>query len=399
MDPTFGPWFWGNLTSNLGNWLFNVTAAVLVFDLTGSSTVVGLVSVAQFLPLVLLAGVTGDLSDRYDRRMLMLAGQLVAAVAAAGVTTVTLVRGVASSSTVPALIVGAVAIGLGMALADPARSSLVPSLVADDELESGVALTALTFVAGRAIGPVIAGVLLVAGDAGTAFVANTVSFLPLLVVLHRMAPAPGGGAGGSLSRLAGLRWVVSDRPSTLVLVGVVAAGFAADPVVTLGPQLASEVGGETGDVAWLVGSFGVSGALAGLSSGSVQRWLGGGRTAGVGMLLVAVGHALAATAPGMGQAVLGFGVAGGGLTLAATSFTALLQRRLPDGLRGRVMALWGVAYLGSRPVAALVDGLLGDALGPRPALLLGVAAALVGIAVARRLRADRVAAAGGPAEG
>ncbi|MEX2625258.1 MAG: MFS transporter, partial [Ilumatobacteraceae bacterium] len=152
-DRTFGPWFFGNAVSNSGNWLFNVTAAIVVYRLSGSALLVGLVSVAQFGPLLLLSPLGGALSDRVDRRRLLLAAQTFAGAAATGLAIAAAVLGVDRLPGSWPILATAFGIGMGQAVAAPTLNALIPSLVEDADLEAAVALTSLTFNLGRALGP------------------------------------------------------------------------------------------------------------------------------------------------------------------------------------------------------------------------------------------------------
>jgi MFS family permease len=395
-DRTFGPWFWGLLVSNSGNWLFNVTAAVVVFELSGSALQVGLVSIAQFLPLVLVSPFAGALSDRVDRRKLLLASVLVSTVAATVLAVVALAVGLAAFNSAWPVIVAAAGIGVGQAIAIPSLTALVPDLVADVDLESGVALTSLTFNVGRALGPATSGVVLATLGAEVAFAVNALSFLALIAALivirirQRSATTP----TTDRSVRAGLRYVRADRVVLLLLVAVATTGFAADPMITLAPPLAAEVGGTGPLVAVLVSAFGIAAAPASLLSGRLQRQLGSLTVGGIGMGTMATGLTTAAVAPVPAALVVGFALTGAGFVFALTGFTSVLQRRIPDELRGRIMALWSVAFLGNRPFAAALDGAAADLVGPRWAMTIAIAVALAGVAVARNLR-RREAKAGG----
>lgn len=149
-DRTFGPWFVGNLLSNCGNWLYNVVAAVVVSELTGSAVAVGMVSVAQFASLALLSPWAGSLSDRCDRRRLLLASQAVATASATAIAVVVVWVGTEGLEGAWPIILATAGIGVGVAFAGPAQQALVPALVDDVDLEPAVALTSLTFNVGRA---------------------------------------------------------------------------------------------------------------------------------------------------------------------------------------------------------------------------------------------------------
>lgn len=387
VDRRFGPWFWGNLASNAGNWLFNVTAAIVVFQLSGSAFTVGLLSVVQFGPLVLFGPLAGAWSDRFDRRRMLLVAQVIAASSAVAIAVAVTALGVEGLPGAWPLLLGALGIGVGQAMAAPALNALVPALVEDADLENGVALTSFTFNIGRALGPATAGVLLATLGAEAAFVVNAFSFLVLIGALLSIRVERRRPRGADRSVMAGLRYVGDHRPVLLLLCGVAAAGFAADPIVTLSPALAQTLGGGETLAAALVSAFGIFAAPAALLSGRLQRGLGAPTVATGGMATMALGLTASALAPVAALAIVGFGVTGVGFVLAVTGFTTVLQRVVPDELRGRVMALWSVAFLGNRPIAAAVDGRVADLAGPRAAISIAIVVAIVGVVLGRRTRA------------
>lgn len=392
VDRTFGPWFWGNLASNTGNWLYNVVAAVVVFDLTGSALMVGTVSVAQFATLAVVSPWAGALSDRIDRKRMLLAAQTFAFASASALAVASLLLGVEGLPGAWPIIVATLGIGVGVAFTGPAQQALVPALVEDADLESAVTLTSLTFNVGRALGPGAAGVILATVGPEVAFAVNAVTFVALLAALLAIRPRARAPHDPDADRSvrAGLRHLRRDPAVPWLLGGVAAMGFATDPINTLAPPLAAELGAGGDLVAVLVSAFGVGAALTALIAGRLQRGLGRLRTGALGGGLLAAGLLVAAIALAPWVAVGGFGVMGVGFVLGLTSLTTVLQRRVPDELRGRIMALWTVAFLGNRPIAALIDGALADWVGPRLAMGVPMLVALLGGWAALRLRAQGV---------
>jgi MFS family permease len=390
-DRNFAPFFVGNLTSNTGNWLFNVSAAVVVFQLTRSAFMVGLVSVAQFLPLVVLSPAAGGVADRVDRRRMVILSQSFAAAAASVLAVASVVVGVDGLPGAWPIIAAAAGIGVGNAVSQPALQSLVPALVPPQDLATAVSLTSLTYNVGRAVGPAGAGVLLVTLGAEVAFVINAVSFLVLigalfLVRARRRAEEPGDEPDRSVR--AGLRYVRADPRILLLLGGVATAGVAADPAITLAPSFADLLGHGEGLVAAITSGFGVAAIPAALASGRLQNRFGSAPVAGAGMAIMAAGASCVALGPTAWLALVGFSSTGAGFVLAVTSFTTLLQTQLPDALRGRVMALWTVAFLGNRPLAAAIDGAAADLVGPRLAMGIAITVALAGVLIARQLTTE-----------
>lgn len=412
-DRTFGPYFVGNLSSNCGAWVHNVAAAVVVFDLTGSATMTGLLSAAQWVFSLVLQPYAGAVTDRVDRRRMLITGQSIAASAALGLTLWSALAGAAS----PWPVIGATAvIGIGYAISVPSQQALVPSLVPSEDLDSAVALNTVTFNLGRALGPALAAVILLTGGPTVAFAVNAASYLVLIGVLLWIRPrevdrgtpaavgrrarrdaarageatAAGTIAAGSVRE--GLAHVRRDPTMVLLLLGMAAVGFTADPVTTLTPALAELFGGGETLVGILVGAYGAGAALTATVVGRLRTRFGQERLGAWGLAQFGAGTVLLGVSAGAVMGVAAMLVAGSGFVMAITSLTTRLQRRVPEGLRGRIMALWGVAFLGSRPIAALIDGVVADLSSPRIATALAAAPVLVAsVAVARWHQGARAA--------
>lgn len=378
-DRTFGTYFVGNLVSNCGTWLQNIAAAVVVYRLTGSTFAVGAVSILQFAASLLLAPWAGALSDRVDRRRLLIAGQVISVAAAAGLALWTAAVGVEGLPGPWPIFAAATLIGIGWAISAPTMQALVPALVQENDLEQAIALNSITFNLARAVGPAFGALALVTlGPAGT-FGVNAGSYMVLIIALLLIRPRPieRRGHSGDGSVREGLRYVRSQRPLFVLLVGVTALGFGTDPVNTLTPAIADDLGGGDALVGWLVSAFGLGSAGMAFAVGHVRRRVALGHMAVVGLAVMAAGlYGLAASSLVV-VAIASLFVAGVGFLLALTGLTTELQRRVPERFLGRVMALWAVAFLGSRPAAALLDGAVGDAFGPRVAA--AVAATLTAV--------------------
>jgi MFS family permease len=389
-DRTFGPYFFGNLASNIGTWFQQVTAAVVVFELTGSALVVGLVAVLQFLPSLLLAPWSGAAADRFDRRRLLLVAQTPAALAAAALAATTLTVGLDDFPYAWPVLAAAAVIGLAQAFSVPAMQALVPGLVPEADLAQAVALNSVTFNLARAVGPALGAVTLVALGPGVAFSVNAASYLALIAALSVIRSRPVARPARA-SVWGGFRHLRADPVMGALLVGVAALGFGADPVITLAPALADGLLGPAGTAAGrgalvggLVSMFGVGAVLAMLAVPASRDRLGHRGTAIAGLCVLAAGMISVALAPSPPWAMGAMAIGGFGFLLAVTALTSLMHLRINEQIRGRMMALWGIAFLGSRPLAAFLDGLVADAFSPE--LAAAVAAAVVlgcGLVVAR----------------
>lgn len=366
VDPVFGTYFAGKLLSTAGIWIYNIVAAILAYELSGSALVVGLVSVAQFGPQLLLAPASGAMADRGDRRRQLVVGKLVVALGSGGLAVWIWRVGVDGLPGAWPVILAAFVVGLGFVLVAPAQNALIPALVRPGELADAIALNAVPPTIARAGGPAVGALVAVSMGPATAFAiaaaANVLFALMILPLDVRSRAVNGGGADRRVR--AGVRYLRQDRGIVLLLVGVAAIGVGADPVITLTPSLSAGFGAGSRLVGVFASSFGVGAGAAFIVLSALRRRLGLARVGTTGLALLSIGIAAAGVSPTPGLAIVFLGIAGVGMTCSLTSLSTQLQERLPDELRGRLMALWSVAFLGSRPIAAGVDGAVSDATAP-----------------------------------
>jgi predicted MFS family arabinose efflux permease len=189
----------------------------------------------------------------------------------------------------------------------------------------------------------------------------------------------------------GLRYLLADRNAGLLMLGVAALGLGADPVVTLTPSLADQLGGGGEVVGVLATCFGVGSVVLTLLVRPLRRRLTLRMLGIAGFWVLAAGLGVAAAGVAVPIAAAGFLLAGAGFMMATVALNTRIQRRVPDELRGRVMALWGVAFLGSRPFAALINGSIADLASVEAALLAAAVLTLLASLLARVSYASRPA--------
>ncbi|MCC5948588.1 MAG: MFS transporter [Nitriliruptoraceae bacterium] len=395
-DPTFGPFFLGKLLSTVGIWIYNIVAAILAFELSGSAFVVGLVSVAQFGPQLLFAPLSGAMADRGDRRRQLILGRVIAASGAGGLSIALWVLGVDGLPGAWPVVLAAFVVGVGFVIGGPAMNALIPALVPRHELATAIAVNSIPFTVARAGGPAIGALIAATTGPALAFAiaaAANLVFAAVLIPLDITTRAP--RSGGDRRVRAGVAYLRVDRGITPLLIGVAVVGIGADPVITLTPSLAASLGGGSTLVGTFASAFGIGAGALFVVLTRVRNWLGLERLAVVGLGMLAGGLALAAASPYVPLTVAGFVLGGAGMTASITSLSTQLQVRLPEELRGRVMALWSVSFLGSRPFAAAFNGSLSDATTP------GIAMAVVAVIVlagAWWCRPTRMAARPAPAD-
>jgi MFS family permease len=362
----------GQVVSLTGTWGQRVAQDWLVLELSGNSGVaLGVVTGLQFLPVLLFGLYGGVLADRYDKRRLLLGAQAVMGVLALLLATLDL------TGTVQLWHVFALAFGLGLASAVdvPVRQSFVVEMVGPDDLPNAVSLNSATFNSARIVGPAVAGAAIASVGTGWVFLANAVSYAAVLGGLAAMRGAelhPSERLAKGRGQLAeGLAYVRS-KPELLVpmvLVGVVGT-VGLNFQVTLA-LVSKEVFGRG------AASYGVLSAM--LAVGSLLGALASARRSGpprqrslfvaalaFGLLEVAVG--LAPTYATMAVVLVPTGIA---VLIFTTTANSIVQLGSAPQVRGRVMALYVLVFLGGTPFGAPLVGAAAEAFGPRAALVLG----------------------------
>jgi predicted MFS family arabinose efflux permease len=367
----FGLFFLGAALSNVGTWAQNLAAVVLVYRLSGSTLLVGLVAVAQFLPAVLLAGWAGTVADRIERRRVIAVTQIVGLV----LSTVLAAATLAGRATVAVVLLVVLALGAAQAFQGPATLALTPSLVEPHRRDVALSLNSSQFNLARAIGPLVANLLIVTVDVGAVFAFNAGSFLLYLVVLGLLRPRAHPRMRGRSSLLRTLRLVRATRHVVpLMAIGAIVSGTT-DPAQTLAPALSVVLVGDDLGAAWMVSAFGAGAVLSAFLLVPVLRRVRRLLPAVIGVQ--ALGLVAVAAAPTLPVALLGMAVCGGAFLIGSNRALTTVQEAVPPEALGRVMALWVVAVVGARPLFALLDGWLGEALGPRCAVAVMAGVALV----------------------
>jgi MFS family permease len=370
----FGPYFAGNALSGSGTWFQNLAASLLVYRLTHSPFLLGVLNVAQFAPVLLLAPWTGLAADRFDRRRLLLVTQIAAALLSGTLALL------AWAGLAPVWVVILFALGLGVssAYSAPASGALVGQLVERHDLPTAVGLNSMTYNLARAIGPVLAAVTVHALGIPAAFGINSASYLALVAGLLVVRARPQVAVPREESRLRASLRFVWERPRLLALLLVIAAvGFASDPVNTEAPAFAHAFGQADTKAGFLIGVFGAGAVLAAFTLAG--RVAGSPTRMATTLIMLGGGIVALSLSPWLWLAYIVLFVGGFGYLASNTSATARLQLGVEEAQRGRIMALWSVAFLGLRPLASLIDGTLAGAFGVRVA---GVCLALPVLAVA-----------------
>src|SRR5919199_5845859 len=355
----FGPYFVGNALSASGTWFQNLAAALLVYRLTHSAFLLGLLNFSNFIAVLVLAPWAGSAADRLDQRRLLVVTQLVATTLSATLAAL------AWTHHAPAWAVIAFALGLGVtsAFAAPASQALIGWLVPPRDLPSAVGLNSMTYNVARAAGPALAALSVRHLGIPASFAINSASYLALVAALAVVRPRKREVGPHDVRLRESLR-LVRDNPRLLVFLCIVAAvGFASDPVNTLAPAFAAGVFQRGTAAGFIIGAFGAGAVTAALLLAG--RVTGTRRRMTTTLLLLGCGMVAFGLAPWVALAYPLLAIAGFGYLASNTHATSRLQLEVEERQRGRIMALWSVAFLGLRPIASLVDGAIAAAAGVR----------------------------------
>ncbi|HEX9977028.1 MAG TPA: MFS transporter [Acidimicrobiia bacterium] len=392
--PNFRLFFAGQVISLSGTWMQGVAQAWLVLDLTGSGTALGLVSSLQFLPVLLFGPMGGVLADRFDKRKVLYATQTAAAMLAAILGTV-VATGVIEVWMVYVL---AACLGLIQVVDNPTRMTFIHEMVGAENLTNAVSLNSVLVNVARVIGPGVAGALIVTVGLAPCFFINAVSYVAVLIALFLMNPSRlfrGERVARRRGQLReGFRYVRATPEVLVPLIMMAVIGTLAYEFQVSLPLLARfTFHGDAGTFARMSVLMGAGAIVGGLitaaskrTSATVLAWTAG--LFGAIQLLTAVAPTLALTYAAL-------------VLLGATSIrvislgNATLQLAASPAMRGRVMALWSVAFLGSTPIGGPIVGWVGEHIGPRVAIGMGgVASMACGLFAYRALARIRLRANG-----
>lgn len=371
---SFRYYFIGSVTSDFGTWLQNTAQVLLAYRLSHSVLVVGLVTCAQFSTPLVLGPWAGVMTDRFGGRRILLATQLAAAACAALMAALAFV-GLMHTRW---LGFGAIASGLVFTLALPARNVTVRRLVPAEDIRAAFAMDSVSYNLGRAIAPPISVLLISTVGYGSAFAANSASFLVFvacLVLAGRGQPTE----RQERSQLKdGFKIAVHDPRIAVLLLMVAAVTVADDPVLVLGPAVAAHLHVSTDWAGWFIAALGGGTFLGSFRPSMHEPSL---RLAATALAILAACMMLFVLSPSLPvtiAAAFGAGV----MCLVANSATrTVLATRATPAHEAGVMAVWAIAWAGSKPFASLSDGLLARHLGIKVTGVLLALPAMVPIAV------------------
>ena len=370
--------FIGLLLSNIGTWVQFTAVAILVDRLTGRTTAIGVLTALQFLPMLFLGAYGGAVADQVDRRRMTIITQFALAAQAIALAVLDL------TGTIDLAIVYVLTFVLGVvnAFDNPARRGFVTELVPPDDIANAISLNTATMTGSRIFGPAIAAILVGPLGTGWLFSINALSFVAILGSLFfldqsRLHRAPRVARGGTPVR-DGLRFV-RRTPNLFVpfVVFTLIATFGFNHNVVF-PRMSREIWGAAHWFGWVLTTMSIGSLLGSLLTASrpfvTIRWMIANATV-LGLAGVALAWSGSVWLALLLAVPLGLGGAG-----FVTSMNAITQQECPPDMRGRILALTAVAFLGSYPIGGPITGLIGDFVGLEWSLAYGGFVSLAAVA-------------------
>jgi MFS family permease len=380
---SFRLWFAGQIVSLVGTWMQNMAQGWLVYQLTGSSLLLGMVGMCGSLPMLLFTLWGGVLADQFPKRRILIVTQALLMLLAFALAALAAGPWIRFWHVLVVATLGGVAMAFDM----PARQAIVIELVGESDLMNAVALNSSVFNAARIIGPMVAGALLPVIQAAGCFFLNGVSFLAvltgLLLMRHEGREAgylrSEGGSAVSLWRHAAeaFRYVRTRPALTLLFAQLAVLGVFGWTYTVLMPVFAGEVlrVGERG-FGLLMAANGAGALVASLTMAMVRNEPRQQRVF-LGMTLFAAAQLLFAGSRSLALAILCLVIAGWAMIVFFTTANTLVQSTTPDALRGRVMGIYSLTFTGTSPLGSLQAGMLADRFGAPVAVLVGATVCLL----------------------
>ena len=358
-------WFIGQLVSMVGTWMQNTAQGFLIYSLTGSAAYLGYVGFIAGVPSWLFMIYGGLVADRVSRRTMMVITQstmMLLAFILAGLVFTNLVQ--------PwHILVLAFFLGVANAFDTPARQSLVVELVEREDMSNAIAFNGTIFSAGLIIGPALGAAIYALTGPGWCFVINGVSFLAVIAALLMMhiKPAPIRiFRGSALAAIAeGLRYVRGDRLVLTLVITVFVVNIVGFGPITLLPAWAVTVlNGDVTTNGLLLSARGIGAVIGGLIIAAVISKRGRGKWWAVSSLIMPLGMIAFSLTRDLTLSLILMALSGFTMVTMMNNSNAMVQSHVPDDLRGRVMGLYSLMFMGGGPLGALLAGTLADRTNP-----------------------------------
>lgn len=370
----------GQSISLIGTWITRIATSWLVYRLTGSELLLGVVAFCSQIPLLILAPFAGVLVDRWDRHRILVITQILSALQSAALAVLALMNVI----TVTEVIVLQLVQGVINSFDTPARQAFVVEMVADrEDLPNAIALNSSMINASRIIGPSIGGLLIATVGEGWCFAVDAISYVAVIISLLLMTLTPMQRARVDTRMIeelrTGWRYVAGFPPVRALLLIVALIGTMGMPYATLMPVIASKVlHGGPHTLGILMTASGI-GALAGtIYLASRHTVLGLGKVIVAASAALSLGLIAFSFSRTLWLSVIVLPIVGAGLMVQAASVNTILQTVVDENLRGRVMAFYSVAIMGMQPIGSLLSGIVADRIGAEMTIFYGALFCLAG---------------------
>lgn len=385
----------GLFVSMTATWMHAVAVAWWIVDRGGGGVQLGVVAALQFGPILAIGPIGGLLADRMEKRRLLVGAQLTAAAVMVALTA----SEFAGRTTLPVIYATAFGLGLVNAVDNPTRRAFISEMVPTDAIQNAVSLQTAATTLSRVIGPLIAGGLIAIGGPATSFAANAASFLAFAGLIASIRPAsltPVRARRGPRQLRTAITYAVTHRNILVPLAMTFVLSVLTWEHEIVLPVLASDTfGGSAVTLAILFAALSAGNVIGALYAGTITS---SNRHLDIGAVIVGVGIGVTALAPSVPFALVPLAIAGGGFAVFFSTANALLQRGAPPEMRGRILALMSMVFLGGRPIGGPTVGAIIELAGPRSGLVCGAIGAATALVVGRRLRSPSRQATDGERE-
>jgi MFS family permease len=376
----FRLFFGGQTISLMGTWITRVATSWLVYRLTGSVLLLGVVGFCSQIPTLILAPFAGVMVDRLNRHKILVITQVLSMLQSFALAALSF----AGIITVRDILLLQAAQGIINAFDTPARQAFVVEMVDDRaDLPNAIALNSSMVNLSRVIGPSIGGVIIAAVGEAWCFLLDGVSYLAVIASLVAMRVAlettPRSTAPLRDELRAGFRYVTEFAPIRNALLLLALVSTMGMPYTVLMPAIARNVlHGDSHTLGFLLTASGL-GALAGaLYLASRRTVVGLGGVIAIASVAFGAGLVLFSFSRNLALSLAVLPIAGGGMMVTLASTNTIIQTLVEERLRGRVMSFYAMAFLGSAPLGSLISGLLADRVGPTATIFLGGVACIAG---------------------
>jgi MFS family permease len=361
-EPDFRAYFIGTTVSNLGTWLQNTAQLILAYRVTHNVLDVAVITSAQFSGFLTIGPWAGSLGARLGRKNVLIGAQLLSFV----ITGILACVEFTGKLTELELFFGALGTGLALTFALPIQTAMVSALVQEKDRKAALALNSVSYNAGRTLAPLLYLAVLASIGTAWAFALNSISFLVFALIVIGLYPSHAIGPQQQVRHRDLFRFAYERPRIVLLLLMVATVTLADDPVLVLGPSLARQLGIPSFWPAYFLAALGIGTILGAMfPTRPIET-----RRAAMPLAVLAVATVVFAMGIDRWISLAAAVVAGvAGLLTGAASQALLLKRATPK-YAVQVMALWAVAWAGTKPIASLADGLLASHLGIQTAAVI-----------------------------